>query len=121
MADKWQAIHSFWSGFNIPAYDENSVPDDSVMPYITYTAAVGEFESVVQLTASVWYNSTSWAEISQKVDEIAQSVEQYLMIPIGGGYVYLGKGSPFAQRMPDEDDRVKRVYIVMQAEFFSRY
>ena len=130
MADKWQAIHNFWSGFGIPAYDESSVPEyiyingeriKNEPPYITYNAVIGEFEQVVQLTASVWYKSTSWAEISQKVDEIAQGVDQHKLIPINGGYMYIAKGSPFAQRMQDENDLIRRIYIVMQAEFFSRY
>ena len=34
--DKQQAIHGFWSSFGITAYDENSVPDDAELPYITY-------------------------------------------------------------------------------------
>lgn len=119
--DKWQALHSFWNGFGIPAYDALTVPDNAVAPYITYDAAVGEFESVVELTASIWYHSTSWAEISRKADEIAKSIKPYLIFPVENGYIYITKGSPFAQRMADEQDRMKRVYLVLQAEFFTNY
>ena len=34
--DKAQALHSFWSGFGLTAYDENTVPDGAQLPYITY-------------------------------------------------------------------------------------
>lgn len=121
MKDKWQAIHEFWSGFGIPAYDESSVPDDAQYPYITYRAEIGIFENVVNLTASVWYRSTSWEDISKKVIEIAESIDQHKLIPYDDGYMYLAKGSPFAQRMADQDDLMRRIYVVTQAEFLSRY
>lgn len=119
--DKWRAIHDFWSGFGIPAYDQSSVPDTAEYPYITYSAAVGEFEQVIILTANVWYLSTRWDEISKKVLEIAEGVGQYKLTPIDGrGYLFVYAGTPFAQRIKDENDLIRRVYIVLQAEFFSK-
>lgn len=122
MNDKWQAIHAFWNSFGIPAYDETSVPDDAVMPYITYNAAVSEFESTVMLNASLWYNSTSWAAISQKADEIAQSINGYRLEPLKDNqYLFLSKGTPFAQRLEDTNDRIRRIFINVMGEFFTRY
>lgn len=122
MNDKWQAIHAFWNSFEIPAYDETSVPDDAVMPYITYNAAVSEFESTVMLNASLWYNSTSWTAISQKADEIAQSINGYRLEPLKDNqYLFLSKGTPFAQRMEDTNDRIRRIFINVMGEFFTRY
>jgi len=120
MMDKWQKIHSFWSQFGIPAYDENAVPDHAQMPYITYYAATSDFEKPIALYASVWYRSTSWQEISQKADEIRDAVSPFLCDPIGNGeYVFVTKGTPFAQRMNDEDSDVKRIYINIDVEFFT--
>ena len=34
--DKYQAINEFWNRFGVMAYDENTVPDDAELPYITY-------------------------------------------------------------------------------------
>ncbi len=120
--DKWQALHNFWSGFAIPAYDESDVPDDAVMPYITYSANVASFENPVTLSASIWYRSTSWAAISQKSDEIARALEGYHLEPIEDGqYLFLVQGSPFAQRMQDEDSAVRRIYVNVMAEYFTRY
>ena len=122
MADKWQALHNFWSSFDIPAYDENSVPDDAQMPYITYTAEIASFEQVLLLTGSIWYRSTKWAEISQKAEEIARSLSSYRLEDVEGKqYLFLTQGSPFAQRMKDEDDTVKRIYINVMAEYFTVY
>lgn len=115
--NKWQAIHNFWSGFGIPAYDENSVPDDAVEPYITYTAQISDFENPLLLTASLWYRSTAWDEISLKADEISESLKR--IIKLDGGYLFITRGSPFAQRMQEENDTVKRIYINLMAEFYT--
>lgn len=124
--DKWQSIHNFWSGFGLTAYDENTVPTGSEapeMPYITYNVITDSLDYPVQLNGSLWYKSTSWEEISQKADEIAA----YLgvggdVIKIDSGYVWITKGQPFAQRMTDDsDDSIRRIYIIVQAEFLSAY
>lgn len=122
MADKWQALHNFWSSFDIPAYDENSVPDGAQMPYITYAAEISAFENVLLLTGSIWYRSTRWAEASQKAEEIARSLASYRLEDVNEDeYLFLTQGNPFAQRMKDEDDTVKRIYINIMAEYFSAH
>lgn len=118
--DKSQAIHNFWSRFGIPAYDEFSVPDKAQLPYITYGVSTGSMDDSLNLSASVWYRGSSWAEISMKVDEIETYIGYSgLISPIDGGYIYITKGSPFAQRM-DGGDKVKRVYLNIQAEFLTK-
>ena len=121
MLDKWQAIHAFWSSFGLPAYDENSVPDNAELPYITYSASVGGFEQVLVLTGSIWYRSMSWAGISQMQTHIAEMISPYQVLPVEGGYLYVSKGTTFAQRMGDEDTSIKRIYLVLNAEFFTDY
>lgn len=116
--DKWQGLHSFWSGFEIPAYDEASVPDEATMPYITYTAAVDSLDSAVALSANLWYRSTSWEEISKKADEIYQTVQNGgVRVPLDAGYLWVVAGSPFAQRVTEEVDTVKHIYIALVGEF----
>ena len=120
--DKAQAIHEFWSGFGLTAYDENSVPDDAVMPYVTYSVVTDSLEYVALLTGSLWYRTTSWEEISQKADEISASLKDGKIIKLDVGYVYLFRGTPFAQRMGDEsDDMIKRIYFNVNAEYLTNY
>jgi len=122
--DKGQAIQSFWASFGLPAYDSTTVPDDAQMPYITYSVATDSLDNVVNLSASVWYRSTSWADISQKAEEIAKSIieMQPPTIKFDGGRLYIAKGTPFAQRMTDpSDDVIRRMYLNIQAEYFSAY
>lgn len=122
MPDKWQIQQKFWESFGIPAYDEDSVPDDAVMPYITYHAAIGNLEQVVNLYASIWYLDSGWGAISRKAAEIGEALSNfgYTSYPIDGGYVWLTRGTPFAQRMTDEDENIRRMYINVQAEFLVK-
>lgn len=122
--DKAQVIQSFWSGFGLEAYDKNSVPDDATMPYISYSVATGDIDSMVYLSASVWYRSTSWSSIESKVKEISEAITKMdpPSIKTDNGRVYITKGSPFAQRMNDpSDDMVKRMYININVEFLTNY
>lgn len=122
--DKWQAIHAFWNSFDIPAYDENSVPDDAPLPYITYSAIADAYDEKTPLTASIWYRGSSWAEVSRKADEISEKVPQtgYFIQKIEGGYAYITRGVPFAQRMSDPtDDSIRRVYVNCLVEFLTAY
>lgn len=120
--DKAQAIHDFWSRFSLPVYDENTVDDDAVMPYITYSVATGSLEDIVLLNASLWYRSTSWADITHKADEIAQYLTHMSppAIKIDGGRAYFTKGSPFAQRLSDDgDELVRRILLQVEVEFLT--
>ena len=67
--DKMQAYHDFWSSFGWKAYDETSVPDIAVLPYITYESATDSFGTQLSLNASLWSRSTSWADITAKEKE----------------------------------------------------
>lgn len=124
--DKWQAIHNFWNSFGIPAYDENTVntgEESPKPPYITYNALTGAVGQNLSLTASIWYKGYSWEEISQKADEIAEGIGYgFTLANVDGGYIYITLGQPFAQRMNDpEDDSIRRVYIILNAEFLTAY
>ena len=118
--DNAQAIHSFWSSFGLTAYDENTVPDNADLPRITYSLSKAYFDEPVMLSASLWYKSTSWAEITQKAAQIGEA------IGLGGkvlktddGYIWLKRGVPFAQRMSDEDDTIRRIYLNIEVEHFT--
>lgn len=118
--DKTQAYYSLWSRFGIPAYDENSVPDDAQYPYITYQVITDELDYPVNPTASVWYRDTSWEAIDLKIIEIAGVLGQIRPLELDDhGYMYVTKGSPFAQRMAEEDRTVKRYVLNIGVEFLT--
>lgn len=118
--DKAQAIHAFWSSFGWPAYDENDVPDEALMPYITYEVTESNIGKPVILTASLWDRSTMWKMVSQKAKEIAERLGYGGMtIRFDDGFIFLTQGTPFAQRLSAEDDAVRRINLNIAAEFVS--
>ena len=121
--DKYQALHQFWSSFGLKAYDENTVPtgeDNPELPYITYNVAVSDFYRPVYLHGSIWYYGTRWTAITEKLIEIESAIGLGgKMLPVDGGGLWIKKGFPFAQRMADENDMVRRIYINIEAEFIT--
>ena len=121
--DKGQALQSFWSSFGLKAYDDASVPtgDNSPQfPYITYRAVQDVMDNQVAMQASVWYRSTSWEGVETKTKEISQALSDLMPIKLDNGYLWLMRGTPFAQRLADEsDDMIKRMYINIVAEYLT--
>lgn len=121
--DSAQALHQFWSSFGWTAYDENTVPSEEMspaMPRITYRVARSEFGSPIQLTASLWDRSYSWGDISTKCDQIYATIGLGgRMIPYAGGHIWLKRGTPFSQRMSDEDGSIRRIVLTLEAEYIT--
>lgn len=122
--NKEQALHQFWSSFGLKAYDQYTVPDDALEAnnghYLTYSVSVAGFDEPVLSNASLWDKSTSWAEITL----MAETIYAYIgsggvVIPYDDGAMWVRRGSPFAQRMADEDDTIRRVYINVTIEYFT--
>lgn len=118
MTNEWTALHTFWNSFGIPAYDENTVPDGAQLPYITYEAQISGLDDQVSLSASLWYRSMSWAEISEKAHEISRSIGGGTGVGYSDGRLWITKASPFAQRMSEpSDEQVRRILLQIAAEF----
>lgn len=118
--DKIQAYHNFWQSFQIPAYDETTVPDGAVLPYITYNVLSGGFEDSLYPTASLWYRGTSWEEITLKSDTIFAVIGTGgVLVPFDGGAVWIKRGQPFAQRMSDPDSLIRRIMLNLEIEYIE--
>ena len=121
--DKFQALQSFWSSFGLPAYDENTVPTGDAKPnypYITYDASVSNLGAPVALSGSLWYYGTSWAQITAKMSEVQAGIGRGgKIITIDGGALWIKQGSPFAQRVSDPNDMIRRIFINIEAEFIT--
>ncbi len=99
------ALKNFFSGFGLPAYAVNSVPDDVSLPYITYSMSVPEWNRKASMYAQVWDRTKSNAYIIQVADQITAAIGQGLKIPTDGGYLVLWPESPLIQIMVDGDTR----------------
>lgn len=106
-----QALYEFFSGFGIPAYAENTVPDDAQLPYITYPLKEPEWNQKTTFYAIVYYrHQTSNYESLAKADEIAGAIGTGIVLPIRGGYLALWPETPLIQSMPPDED-VRAAYI----------
>lgn len=126
--DKMQALYGFWSGFGVPAIDEQSSYDEQMMeqlgityPYISFEASVSELDEPVALSADLWYKSTSWAGIEAKAQLIASTIGYGgKMVPYDGGAIWITRGTPAYQRMSAENSfDIRRIHININAEFLS--
>lgn len=117
------ALTSFWRGFGWDAFDENSVPENAFSTrskYITYSSPQGFFDEPIMQNASLWMRSTSWGEIVEKMQQIAEYIGLGgKLIKTDSGYLWIKRGTPFAQRMSDEDPAVRRIYLNLEIEFFT--
>lgn len=123
---KMQALYSFFSSFGIPAYEENSIYSADValpLPYITYNVSTASFLSGdIPISASIWYRSTSWKDISDKSDEVSNALANGgIQIPCDDGFVWLKKSNgTFAQMTGDPSDSfIKRVILNISAEYIT--
>lgn len=123
-----QSLFDFWNGFDIPAFEENSVPtgdDAPAFPYITYQLVTDALGNEVPISASVWDRNkneySALANVQNKVEEIREKISRGgIMLPFDGGAIWLKRGRPFDQTMGDgDDDQVVRAYLNMTAEFLS--
>ena len=119
---KAAALHSFFSGFGLMVYEENSVPDDAVFPYITYSLTTDSFSDYSSaLTISLWYRSTSWKAVNAKCEEVSAAISYGgQLIDCDGGRIWIKRGQPFANSMGDtSDDQIKRKLINLSVDYLT--
>lgn len=124
MTTKAATIYEFWNSFEMPAYEENSVPtgeDAPKFPYITYQLVTDSLGNEVAMTSSLWYRGTSWVEANAKTEEVSQRIgRKGAVLDCNGGKVWIKRGTPFAQNMGDESDNlIKRKYLNITAEYLT--
>ncbi|MDE6671471.1 MAG: hypothetical protein K2K16_04665 [Ruminococcus sp.] len=117
--NRFEAIYRYFSAFGLPAFEENSVPENSPLPYLTYELKTDSFGYTVNFCCSLWYRSQSWAEINAKTDEISRKIGVGgVLIPCSDGKIWLRRATPFAVSMGDY--LVKRKILNFSAEFFTK-
>lgn len=108
-----RALKAFYSGFDIPAYSENDVPDDVDLPYITYSVADSDFGAPVTHQCRVWYRDTTPVAAFTKADEIVAAIGSGVMLD----GVCIRPGNPLMQKQPTEDE-LQVVYINLQLDTY---
>lgn len=119
---KEQALHEFFNKFGIAGHRNTSVPDDAVLPYLTYTVPISNFdEEPVSITVHTYHYTDSEAIPDAKAEEIRLAIGAGgVMLPCDGGYIWLKWGAPWCQSIFDDTDKtLKRRYINITAEFLT--
>lgn len=132
--NKQQAYNTFWNGFGVLAFEENSVPSDEIIenmiksglasskfPYITYQVITDDLGNAVFPTASIWDRNTSWERIDLLSNRISAYIQNMNTIKLDNGRMFMTKGTPFAQHGAEEDSDIKRVIMNLGVEFFTEY
>lgn len=116
-----QALQTFWESFSLPAFDATTVPDDTPLPYITYEAGEDYFDYNLASSASLWYHSPSWVEITEKEKQIADYIGRGgKIIEFDGGGIWIKRGEPWAQRMSDINDTMtRRMVLNIEIEYMQ--
>lgn len=106
-----QALYTFFSGFGLPAYNENKIPDNAQLPYITFRQIEPEWNQKATFYAIVYYRQkdSNLASLT-KADEIVRAVGTGVRLPIDGGCVVLWPETPLIQPM-ERDDDISAAYI----------
>ena len=99
------ALKTFFSGFDLPAYQVGSVPENVSLPYIAYSIGVPEWNQKATMYAQVWDRATSNERIIRTADQITQAIGEGKNISFEGGYLVIWPESPLIQIMVDGDFR----------------
>lgn len=106
------ALKTFFSGFGLPAYAVDSVPEGIATPYITYSVNVPEWNQKASMYAQVWDRTKSNAGIMEKADQITQAIgDAGKRIPFDGGYLAIWLETPLVQIMTDGDFRAAYINL----------
>ena len=104
MQETAKAVYQFFSAFNVPAYDQQAVPEDAELPYITYYVQEPEWGTQATGFAQVWYRTKSRATVNEKTDEIVRAIgDRGVLLECQGGYVMLRPETPFISPIQNGD------------------
>ena len=89
------------------------------MSFVKVEISVDDFDYPVAQTANLWDRGTSWQAITQKEMEIADYIGRGgLVITYDDGAMWIKKGAPWAQRLPDSEN-IKRIVLNIEVEFLD--
>ena len=119
---KEAVLYQFFNSFGISGYPAEDVPDDTIFPWLTYELVTGAWGDEVGITVNVWYYGDSNTLINAKVREISEAIGLGgKILKCDGGGIWIKRGSPWCQSVRDEaNDKIKRRYIQITAEFFTQ-
>ena len=96
-------LKTFYSGFGLPAYTLESVPETVMLPYITFPLTEPEWNVQASTYCQVWYPKNRLADLLAKADQIAAAIGPTgIKFEQPGGYCVLYPSTPLIQILTDE-------------------
>lgn len=92
----------FFSGFSLPAYARQSIPDTVTLPYIAYDLIEPRWDQQANMSCQVYYPKDQLEELLTKADEIKAAIGHGLQITLSEGYIMLYLASLQDQQVSDE-------------------
>ena len=109
MINTAKTLKTFFGGFSIPAYAQESVPENTQLPYITYPLVEPEWDEQATFYCQVWYRKNRLADLLAKADQVVKAIGTGVILEQNGGYVVIYPSTPLIQMITDDDSQ--RVYI----------
>ena len=105
----------------LPAYPSESVPDDAVLPYLTYTSAFAAFDDApVAITVNLWFRTKSEAVPNAAARELSERIGSGgVTLSCDKGFIWLCRGSPFVRPIPEAERYVKGRYVNVIAQYMT--
>lgn len=110
-----KTLKTFFSGFQIPAYTLQSVPDDVKLPYITYPLTEPEWNEQASFYCQVWYPKKKLEQLLAKADEIVSAIGTMKQFEQEGGYVVLYPSTPLVQILNDDYTQSAYINLIINA------
>lgn len=95
-------LKQFFSGFQLPAYSRQNVPDEVTLPYIAYDLVEPRWDQQANMNCQVYYPRDTIEELLTKADEIKAAIGHGLKITMQDGYIMLYLANLQGQQMTDE-------------------
>lgn len=103
-----KTLFQFWSQFGIPAYLSDCVPDDAVLPYITYSVSRSDLNGQTIQSAFVWCpRSEPYGNVwrTKMMDDIELAIPTGgLLLTVDKGYVIIYRNVDFLKDWQDPED-----------------
>ena len=106
-----KALKTYFSSFGIPAYAQQSIPDDVPLPYITYPLKEPAWNEKTTMFAIVRYKATGYAALLEKVDQILADIGEGRQIELDNGYLFLYPEPTVVQEYSEPENGIKGIYI----------
>lgn len=108
-------MKTFFSGFGLPAYTLDSVPDEVDLPYITYPLVEPEWNSQANIYCQIWYRKNKLGELLKKADAVVGEIGTMKLIDLPEGHLAIYPASPLVQILSDDYSQSAYINLLLNA------